>query len=1059
MGGQFLDALRRAAGGVSSAAQSPIVSGAAQMPLQLGSTLAQLPLAYFQNYLQKFRAPGIVNQINEAKLADLQSTALQDPAIRAAMPYRPDIARLIGTRVEPIAGGLPPPERALPGMRSLYRAGVVRTGQPGLPMALPPLTETTESLAREKARADITQSYASAELSRAKAGQLTTNNPNPPDGLPPDQSAWVNTQIRDSLTGRTWVWELRVAPGRPGQQGAPGPGQQGAAPGAPPGRRISLAPGGGGGGAIAGFSPAQNDLMRSPMYDETARRYGYMPNLLRAVSWQESGFNPNIAPHLTKHGWVRGLNQFLDSTGAQYGIDATNWREPALQIEALGQHLRKLGANSASMQSIYDALVKYHGGGPQSVDQLGVTSDAYAKAVLQKWQQLDDAQVGFVGGGPPGTEPSAGQQPAEPAPTQQAQAPGQPPGAPPAPRMPSFQEINPEPLPAEPAGAPPTTTTTLAPAAPAGGGPQPEPPRLGGTPSQQQPPQLGMSEPAPGQRTQADWDIFGPAPEDQATQGSPSGAFPEPGPSPTTGQPTPVATAAPGRQLAALPPPERRLGSVSGAFLGPAEAAAAPPPAPPRPPPAAPPSTLAPSQQIGQTLAPPEANIPAPGPAPIPQGVGPTPVVPATTTPGALPLAPRQAAAGGAPGQAPPGASGAPGAPAPGGTIPPGERIVGSIRPGFGLDLNSPDLGVAQGIQQGQRRPGSSGVAGTLPVVDTDPSPLFPDTNTRYVTMPTGEVKLNPQVPVTPDETLMMDAVAHTPGASEYVRQTYTSQIGRRYPDAATARQNAVQDLKVRRVMQAYTQELNQGRITSANKVAQVARAQIAKDFLATYLTQVRRMDPQGNMAPDYNRDGNPRIALDALSDNPEWIDFSQQPLTAPFGQGGPGIPLYVQHFLGMDPSWMSIRQMAIYGDGAAIILMANLGSAQNAVRALGDVGNLAVAEQEMVMRNLIPSPRDSRGLALGKVLHFNQMLNTIQQRLSNGQTGEQAVRDVMRSEGQGYIDTSRAYADAHYAQQPPPGPSLLNIPTQTQPQDYQALAGAYNPQPILPPYDGTGMQ
>ncbi len=338
--------------------------------------------------------------------------------------------------------------------------------------------------------------------------------------------------------------------------------------------------------------------------------------------------------------------------------------------------------------------------------------------------------------------------------------------------------------------------------------------------------------------------------------------------------------------------------------------------------------------------------------------------------------------------------------------------------------------------------PGSTGVAGTFPVVKSEL--LFPEPAATYIQMPSGEWKLNPIQAATPDEIKMMDAAAHIPGMWEYIRNTYP--VGA-YPDPATARRNAVQDQNVRRSMAVYDTQLAASKTTSANKTAQVSRAYIAKDFLQTYVTQVRRMR---DLKLDVNRDGTPRIALDVLSNDARWIDFSQQPLVGDmFGQGGYGIPLYVQEFLGMSPEWQSVRQRAIKGDGAAIIMLANLGSAQNAVRALGDVGNLAVAEQIAVMQSLLPSPKDSRDQALGKVIHFNNMLDTIIGRLNSHNGGEQAVRDVFRSNGQGYIAASRAEADQRY-QNVPPLPQMAPA----NPQDYRFLGSGYNPNPTFLPYE-----
>ena len=1016
-------------------------SSLAQIPIQLGSSLAQLPLAYIQHYIEKYRAPMIANQLNQLKLIDTLSAAANDPTIRQRAGYDPRISNIMGWNPEQLPYPAPDVTHALPGMRSLYtgapppppseellnrpegdaagdaardyarrigmatpeslalRTPVFQGGQTILPQGMPPETITPEEAQkRGLTGAQIAHLQAQTRLLNKQADMVTSN------GQPPDNSGeWYLYETRPDSTGKTtWVWRRKVGGQVPPRAAAPGGGGQGAA----------FEP-----TAMANVDDRGRALAALPLWEESSRRTGGVvsANLARAVAWQESSMGANIEPHREHAGVVRGLMQFLDATGRRYGIDDTNWRDPAVQIDAGTRYLNDLIRQNGG--NVHAALVQYHGAG---TDSQGMSGERYAQQVEQKLNLLNSAGAG-------GTQqattsvPGAGQQPAAPpaAPAAAPAAPATPPPEEPVRSMPPFQ-------------APP-----VPPPGPVAGGPQPEPQAA----PQAQPPQLGMSEPAPDQRSQIDWELFG-APPTEGTPTTTTTTLPEaaPGAQPPTsaggafGSPGGARVLAP---IAGGPPrllgqpggsPEGALlqGSPSGSFV---QGAAPTGPAP-----------LAPSQQIGMTLAPPEAALPAPAPAPVavpapvagPQGVGPAPAVPAQAAPGGMP-APVAGAAPAAP------ASGAMPAPPP---TTPSPQAPAQLRPGYGMDLSAPAPGQVATV------PGSTDVPGSLTVVD--PSPLFPDPSPRYVPQPDGSVKLNPIVPPTPDEILMSDAAAHTPGMTPYIRNTYTNQIGIKYPDAASARAAAVQDGWVRQGMQAYSQSLKTQQTQSANKVAQVARAVIAKDFLGTYITQVRRPD----MQPDFNRDGTPRIAIDVLAsgtnpNNAAWLDLSQQPLVGDMiGQGGYGVPLYVQQFFKMDPGWQSVRQLALQGDGAAIIMMANLGSAQNAVRALGDVGNLAVAEQEMVMRSLLPSPKDSREQALGKIIHFNMMLNTIVTRLQANQDGGTAVRDVFRQNGQSYIATTRPNADAYYGQpqNQPQGPQLMQMQLPVQAGDYQHLTGSVRP-------------
>jgi hypothetical protein len=976
MGQEFLDLLRRAGGGISNAAQtvgqgvtdvaqSPI----GQMPLQLGQTLAQLPLAYFQNYLNKFLAPGLANQQQRLQNLQLLNQVQQDPGSRTAALFSPEAARAQGYRPMTISP-MPPENRALPGTRSLYRGtpppppspdievperilakfrGAETTPtfaktpvfQPGatvLPFGMPPQVDTKESLGLAAQRANIAQSEAKTMLDQAKANQIVTG----PDvnDLGPN---WYPKQLVQNPDG-TWrrVWERRVG------------GEGGAAGGAP----APAAAGGGGGTFHPTFAalplPAQQ-LAQDPMWFDAAKRYPQVhSDIARAIAWQESSFDPRATGVMTRYGKARGLGQFIPETGRRYGIDDTNWDRPEVQIPAIYQYMTKLLAQTGG--DIREALARYHGLGK---DPLGETGYTYADKVLAKARILQQQRQGQAGAGQGAPAPAA-TPPAQPPPAPGAAAPA----AEPQPQPQAAPQLTPFTPP--PAGAPvpqqqlgETAAPTLTPEEEADRLAFGEPPAettAAPTPTTTLPvpPPPTTAPPPPTTTTTVP----------QAFPGSTAGAFPpgsaggaQLGETPIPGEPS-----APGRQLGRIPTPTRQLGqtaapaSPEGALIGSASGAF---PAPP----GGPPATLPPSFRIGQT--------------PVPAGAGPAPAVPAAA-PGGPPAGPpsRQLPTTG------------PGQPAAAPRLP--ETIL-----------------IEAGAQGGST---NAPTPGAPPVIRTEP--LFPEGPSVYQ-LPSGEVKAYPTQLPTDQENLMMDAAAHEPTGRlfDYIKAKYPVQLGPDgRPDPASARRNAVQDPVVRNAMQTYASDLKRAQAPGgANVAGQVKRVQIARAFNRSYVTQVT--DTNGN--PARNGDGSARIPLDALSNNQEWIYWSNFPGVSTFiGQSGLGLPPSVKDYLGLDDSWLSLQQRMNKGDTAAAVILMNRGSAQNAVRALGDVGNLAVAEQDAVMRNLLPSPKDSYDAAVAKFRHFDRMLSTIEQRLTAGQDGEVAVRDVFRSGGYAGIVMPQRPAD-----------------------------------------------
>ena len=77
-------------------------------------------------------------------------------------------------------------------------------------------------------------------------------------------------------------------------------------------------------------------------FEETAERYGLDVNLLLAVAWQESGFNPNAV----SHAGAMGLMQLMPGTAAGLGVDPRN---PLENLDGGARYLRQQIDNFGSV--------------------------------------------------------------------------------------------------------------------------------------------------------------------------------------------------------------------------------------------------------------------------------------------------------------------------------------------------------------------------------------------------------------------------------------------------------------------------------------------------------------------------------------------------------------------------------------------------------------------------------------------------------------------------------------------------------------------------------------
>jgi len=119
-----------------------------------------------------------------------------------------------------------------------------------------------------------------------------------------------------------------------------------------------------------------------PQFEQAGARYGLEADLLAAVAWAESGFDPGAV----SQAGALGLMQIMPGTADELGVDP---RDPSQAIDGAARYLREQMERFGSLEL---ALAAYNAG-PGAVEQYGgvppyAETTNYVAKVLARLEQL-----------------------------------------------------------------------------------------------------------------------------------------------------------------------------------------------------------------------------------------------------------------------------------------------------------------------------------------------------------------------------------------------------------------------------------------------------------------------------------------------------------------------------------------------------------------------------------------------------------------------------------------------------------------------------------------------
>lgn len=132
---------------------------------------------------------------------------------------------------------------------------------------------------------------------------------------------------------------------------------------------------------------AQRRAALQPLFDAAGARYGVDPDLLAAVAWTESAFQPDVV----SHAGAIGLMQIMPGTAGDLGVDP---RDPAQAIDGAARYLRDAFERFGDVRlalAAYNAgpgAVASHGGIPPYPE-----TTAYVVKVMDRYESLRGAST------------------------------------------------------------------------------------------------------------------------------------------------------------------------------------------------------------------------------------------------------------------------------------------------------------------------------------------------------------------------------------------------------------------------------------------------------------------------------------------------------------------------------------------------------------------------------------------------------------------------------------------------------------------------------------------
>lgn len=118
------------------------------------------------------------------------------------------------------------------------------------------------------------------------------------------------------------------------------------------------------------------------LFDESARKHGVDGNLLRAIGFVESAFNPDAISAINPNGTRDyGLMQINERTAQSLGVGRSRLLDPAVSIDTAARLLVLLKRELLPILSLQTLIAAYNAGSPAILSR-GIINPDYVGKVL-----------------------------------------------------------------------------------------------------------------------------------------------------------------------------------------------------------------------------------------------------------------------------------------------------------------------------------------------------------------------------------------------------------------------------------------------------------------------------------------------------------------------------------------------------------------------------------------------------------------------------------------------------------------------------------------------------